>query len=355
MNKIKIPVLNMFKVNMDVKAGEKVLVITDYPERQHWISNDFLFLNEASERTLLAKIVYEIAAENLKENQVEFYAYPLTGMHGKEPPRDAAEKMKSYDVAIAITTFSLSHTNAREEATEAGVRIASMPGFTVDMFEPDGPMSADYLWIKDTSLKIAKWLDGKKHVRIENGYGTKLSLSVEGRKWDVDIGLYVNKGEWGNLPAGEVYIAPLEGSTEGTLIAPKGWYPNLKEDMVFHIKEGLVYKIDGGGDVGDNFRKLLGLNPINNSPEYVARRNIAELGIGTNPKAKRPDNVLEAEKIFGTVHVAIGDNSHFGGKVKADLQKLFWTEKYLWRKENLRFSNFLLTTLESDYGHTTHY
>jgi leucyl aminopeptidase (aminopeptidase T) len=46
-------------------------------------------------------------------------------------------------------------------------------------------------------------------------------------------------------------------------------------------------------------------------------RNIAELGIGTNDKASRPDNVLEAEKILGTIHIALGDNTGFGGTVSA--------------------------------------
>src|SRR6266581_2680584 len=49
--------------------------------------------------------------------------------------------------------------------------------------------------------------------------------------------------------------------------------------------------------------------------ESAANRNIAELGIGTNDQAKRPDNILEAEKILGTIHIALGDNSGFGGTV----------------------------------------
>jgi leucyl aminopeptidase (aminopeptidase T) len=58
-------------------------------------------------------------------------------------------------------------------------------------------------------------------------------------------------------------------------------------------------------------------------PLYQARRNLAELGIGTNPNARKPDNVLEAEKIKGTVHIAIGDNIHMGGRVEADLHDDF--------------------------------
>ena len=52
----------------------------------------------------------------------------------------------------------------------------------------------------------------------------------------------------------------------------------------------------------------------------LSRRNIAEIGIGTNPNAKDPLNLLEAEKIKGTCHMAIGDNHTFGGgKVESDI------------------------------------
>ena len=48
-------------------------------------------------------------------------------------------------------------------------------------------------------------------------------------------------------------------------------------------------------------------------------RNLAELGIGTNDKATITGNVLEDEEVMGTVHLAFGDNSTFGGKVKVDV------------------------------------
>jgi len=39
------------------------------------------------------------------------------------------------------------------------------------------------------------------------------------------------------------------------------------------------------------------------------------LGVGTNPKAKITGNVLEDEKVFGTAHIALGNNTAFEGKV----------------------------------------
>ena len=47
--------------------------------------------------------------------------------------------------------------------------------------------------------------------------------------------------------------------------------------------------------------------------------NLAEFGIGTNPKAKLIGNVLEDEKVLGTCHIALGDNSTFGGRVNAGI------------------------------------
>ena len=53
---------------------------------------------------------------------------------------------------------------------------------------------------------------------------------------------------------------------------------------------------------------------------HPARENgtIAELGIGTNECAKLCGIILEDEKIYGSVHVAFGTNTSFGGITKAD-------------------------------------
>ncbi|MEF9437813.1 MAG: hypothetical protein L0922_03365 [Candidatus Mariimomonas ferrooxydans] len=57
--------------------------------------------------------------------------------------------------------------------------------------------------------------------------------------------------------------------------------------------------------------------------ERAENANVAELGIGTNDKASRPDNILESEKILGTIHIALGDNSSFGGKVTTPFHQDF--------------------------------
>jgi len=319
--KIKQSVVNMFKVNMGLKAGEKVLVVTDVPTMDDWKKKTIEQLTDTVQRTLLAKAVSEIASENFPENSIEFYVYPSVGRHGAEPAAEVAEILKTADVMIAITSYSLSHTKARESATEAGVRAASMPLFLADMFHPGGPMAADYAKIKEETVKLAKLISDAEDCVVKTPGGTDIKFSLKGRDGRIDAGIFTEKGAFGNLPSGEAFVAPLEGTAEGKVVVEKGWHAGLTENMTLVFRNGKVVEIIGGGKVGDEFRELL--KPSVDEEPYKSRRNLAELGIGTNPCAKRPDNVLEAEKIKGTIHVAVGDNSHIGGKVTADLHQDF--------------------------------
>ena len=113
----------------------------------------------------------------------------------------------------------------------------------------------------------------------------------------------------------------MEGSGEGQLVIRKGWHPGLKEDMALHFRQGEVFEIVGGGEVGSQLRQILGLG--SRHARNSLRCNLAELGIGTNPKARRVDITIEAEKIKGTIHIGIGDSSHMGGKVVADYHQDF--------------------------------
>lgn len=146
-------------------------------------------------------------------------------------------------------------------------------------------------------------------------------LSLEGRQGQVDTGLLTEPGSWGNLPAGEAYTAPLEGTTEGIAVVERGWFPGLKNNMKLMFERGQLVDILGGGEVGGGLQELL--KPMADREPYILRRNLAEFGIGTNPNARRRDNILEAEKIRGTVHIAVGNNYHMGGRVKADLHQDF--------------------------------
>lgn len=314
-------VRTMLEVNMGWGPGERLLVITDVPRLEDWAQEPVSALEEMLVRALLARQVAEMARGLHPDRPVEFAAYPATGSHGAEPPPDLAARLLQADVVIALTTYSLSHTDAREAATRAGVRLASMPGFLAEMFYPDGPMAVDYRQVAADAEAFAQMLTEAREAQVRSPAGTDIRFRLERRAGMADTGLYTRKGAWGNLPAGEAYIAPVEGTAEGILVVQAGWHPGVTEDIRLIFRRGELAEVVGGGAAGDRLRQFL--RPGDSSMPYVARRNLAELGIGVNPNARRPDNVLEAEKIRGTVHLALGDNAHMGGTVAADFHEDF--------------------------------
>lgn len=318
MDDIKLSVINMLKVNMNLKDKESILIVSDIPKPEEW-QLPYNKICEFATRSLMARKVYDIVRENFIENRVDYIVYDSLGQNGVEPPEEVAEKLKNYDVILMINTYSLSHTNAREKASKAGARIASMPGLEYEMLKEDGALAADYYAIKKETEQLANLLTKAKRARVVTDNGTDIEFSIEGRYGGADTGIIANKGEWGNLPGGEAFIAPVEGTATGRLVVPAGWYFDLNEDMILDFKNGYVVSIHGGGKVGEELRNLCRFG----DDRYLHRRNCAELGIGTNPKAKRPDNVLEAEKIKGTIHIAIGDSSHIGGNNESDLHEDF--------------------------------
>ena len=336
--KIEGAVVKMLEINLGVKPGERVLVLSDFPAAGEWANMTVERLSEFVERSLLAKTVFGILSSKFPDCAVEFYAYPSVGRNAGDPGTEVAERMKSADVAIAITTFSLTHTEARENACKAGTRVASMPLFIADMFYEGGSMAADYTKVKLESDSLAKIITAAKEVIVKTKGGTNVKFSLVDKKGMSEAGLYTDKGGWGNLPAGEAYSTPLEGTGNGKLVVEKGWHPNLEENMTIVFKGGSATEVLGGGKVGDELRNLL--KPGTNEEPYTSRRNMAEFGIGTNPNATRPDNTLESEKIRGTIHIAVGDNAHMGGRVHADLHQDFiqpkpdvWVDGKLMMKE----------------------
>ena len=135
-----------------------------------------------------------------------------------------------------------------------------------------------------------------------------LILSIKNRVLGEDTGFFVDEGDFGNLPAGEVGCAPIEDSANGILIIDGSMGPLGKvTQLKLEFKGGKVVAIEG--DHADELTKYL---------KTDSERTIAELGIGANKYAKLTGTVLEDEKILGTIHIAIGDNTSYpGGKNKA--------------------------------------
>lgn len=228
------------------------------------------------------------------------------GRPGEEPPPSIASAMKHADAAVCITEHSLTHTNARKEAAKAGTRIATMPGITEDMFL-NGAIVADYEKVKERTENVCEVLSNGRSVRIEKA-GYILTFSIDGRKGIPSTGMYLNPGESGNLPSGEAYIAPLEGTANGQIEIDGSLtgIGTLSSPLVLTIENGRI--TDAEGDAAEKLLSILGSGD---------GRCLGEFGSGTNDRARITGVVLEDEKVLGTIHTAFGSNNTFGGTIAA--------------------------------------
>ncbi len=235
-----------------------------------------------------------------------FAVMPPTGDGDGEPPSVAARALAACDVFVIATSprsKSMSHTRARRAACEAGARGVTLPGMTEDMLARLA-VRADYRAVAAATEALASRLNGTRQVRVRTPVGTDLTFLVEGGVWFAERGLCDRRGGFGNLPGGEVSVAP--ASADGVLVV------DASISVVGTPVSPLTLEIEGGrlrtarGPGAEELLAFLG--------RYgPAAMNVAEIGIGMNPAARLSGHVLEDEKVLGTIHVGFGDNSNMGG------------------------------------------
>lgn len=344
------PLKNIFKINLGIRPYERVLIFNDTVREDENLSLEEIKRRESLRK--IASVLIEIGRNFSKE--ILYAEYPATGGHGIEPPEEiwklgfgekVIKKLKkagifeklitknisskeilrvkeiikqncgeAVNAVIALSNFSTSHTHFRDLITKVcKTRYASMPLFDPSML--DGAMNANWKKVYERSLEIKKILDKTIKIKIKTPNGTEIEMLKEKRRVYIDSGILTRKGAFGNLPAGEVFFAPLENTTEGRLVIE--WAPTrkLESPLILNVKKGKVVSIEGTEPYREELERRLN--------EREENRNIAELGIGTNDKASKPDNILESEKILGTIHIALGDNSSFGGKVRTPFHQDF--------------------------------
>jgi aminopeptidase len=227
--------------------------------------------------------------------------------HAAEPPNAVAAAMLAVDVVIAPTIQSISHTEARKAATETGVRVASMPGVTEEMLAR--VMGADMTMLRKRGTQLSRALGTGAEARITCPRGSDLRLGLGGRTAIVDAGVLSKRSAFGNIPCGEAFVAPLEDTAEGTLVVDGSiaGIGKLDTPVELTVQEGHLTEASGAD--GDRLMELLTEHGRDGT-------NVAELGIGTNEEAIVTGNILEDEKILGSIHVAFGASAAIGGTVQ---------------------------------------
>ncbi len=227
---------------------------------------------------------------------------------GNEPPAAVAGALAAADVFIAPTSRSLSHTRARKAASESGARGATLPGVTADMLAR--LMACDFEAVGRRSRALAELLTAADDAHLTCPLGSDFRLDLTGREGIADDGDLTGDRAFGNLPCGEGFISPCGG--EGRFfvrsLAGIGLTKNEPAELIVEggrlvaargpEGERLLATLQGAGDLGTN---------------------LAELGIGTNERATLTGNILEDEKMLGTVHIAFGASAGIGGTVSVPI------------------------------------
>jgi len=275
----------ILKKVLDLKPDESFLVTTDEPKKE------------------LAIQIYEYAKNITPSARIEIIKE--LERNGQEPGPEVAELILNHDVQFYLTSKSLSHTNSRRNATKKGHRIISAPGLTYDMMKRCIDINYDKL-IK-LHDKLRPIIADSKEIHITTKAGTDIKTAVHDTKGQSDNLLKNKPGAFGNLPTGEIDSGIVREKTNGTIVFD-GSFPGLgilKNPIKVEVVDGIgTIVIDNDkAKILHNMLKVVGLNAF----------KLAELGIGTNPKAILTGNVLEDEKVLGTVHFAFGNDLSYNG------------------------------------------
>ncbi|MFW5900579.1 MAG: aminopeptidase [Halodesulfurarchaeum sp.] len=277
---------------LDLQPDERCLIVTD------------------DDRRPIGEALYDVA-RSVTDDAV-LLTYPPGDQHGEEPPGPVAGALAETDAFFAPTAKCISHTRARSTATETGVRGATLPGITEQVFEQG--LDADYELIEETSEQLHETVAGAEEIHVRAPAGTDITIEPGDRDWRLDTGSIQDPGTFSNLPAGEVFVSPSTANGRFVVDGTMRPYGRLEEGhtLAFEVEDGFVTDVED-----DEIRST-----VEGAAEAVgdAAYNLAELGIGTNlAVTELIGSVLLDEKAAGTVHLAIGDDAGIGGDTDAPI------------------------------------
>ena len=293
------------------KSGEKVLVLVDIPH------NDILDNETWKKRREMAKEWYESFKEMGKKTgfTVDFKKYNATGLQNTLIPKEILDKISDANLIIAMTEYSGSSsliTLCNKKGSNT--RIASMP--KVEKRMEKTAIKANYSEVNSYANSIKKMLTKANGAEIIFSTGDTLFIDLRNRKGKSDKGDCSKKGQFINFPSGEGFIAPYEGAADEIKkfgeSKTKGILPDNQHGKLikYRVEKNKIVDVIGNSKKAEERRRFFSKNDT--------RRNIAELGIGCNPRAVVTGNILEDEKVGG-LHIAYGSSNYLGGKTKSDL------------------------------------
>lgn len=290
-------------LELNARAGDQILIITDgNVDPQLWRG-----LQAAAHGLGMEPIVTIMDARVV---------------HSTNPPNAIRQAALASDIALCVylTSTAMAHSALTDEFINCGRRFILMEELTPEMLAPGGPATADYSAINRLGLKVAAVFSTGSEVHVTCPNGTDLSASIVGRvgRSIAGVPLVMRDGGGGGcaFPDGEAHVCPVEGTGEGVVVFDVTAHNVglIKEPMRLSVHKGRVTKIDGGREA-DIWNGLL--EKYEDSNNYNCP---AEIAIGLNPKVTPTGSMRTDKKMYGSVHVGIGDTMALGGTCRARLR-----------------------------------
>ena len=293
------------------KKGEHIVVLFDKPHGT--LADNTLW----QERRDMAQEWYQTLKDmGSRENfTVDIFGFEATGTHNAPVSPALIDLVTTYNIVIAMTEYSASASLLPVcHADGSTTRGASMP--MVEKRMEKTAFTADYKEVQQYATIIKEFLNDAIGAHITFSTGDTLFLDLRNRGALMEAGECIKPGQFINFPSGEAFIAPFEGTfneinefgnskTDGVMPVEYGG-----ELVKYIIRQNRIVEVLGNGRKADEMRVFF--------TENESRKNIAELGVGCNPKAVVTGNTLEDEKVSG-LHIAYGKSSHIGGQVDSDM------------------------------------
>ena len=330
--------MNLRKLFIDVfdpEPGETATVFVDLPHDE-WRDNSAWVARRAMAERWHAALAEFGAGQGFEV--LPLVTFEATGMNNGQLPANGLSNGASVvleeigaraTLLLAMTEFSASAPLIGWSKRFPQLRAASMPRVAPEM--ESTALAADYAQVARSCERLRKRLAKAQTAEIEFSTGDQFVFDFRFRVPKVDDGrLHRDAPEPRliNLPSGEGFTAAYEGErgvpslTSGVLPIP---YEN--ETVRVRVKRNRVEEVIDETAASRKLRAFLFADP--------GRCNVAELGLGCNPRARVWGNVLEDEK--AGPHIALGRSEHLGGVTGPDAfndPRHVWHEDFVYARES---------------------
>jgi len=170
----------------------------------------------------------------------------------------------------------------------------------IDVEEIPAALETDPRQLRDRSRKLADILTIGRTLQLTTGNGTALKMSITQNRGSAEVIPFMPELFLASLPLGRAFVTPLVNSVAGEIFIDDlaGNHSSAASPIELKIVDGKITLIKGG-KAANELRRRLRLAGTN-------ARQIVEIGVGLNEKARLGNSEFEDEKVMGTVHLGIG-------------------------------------------------